>query len=56
MSEEKYVPGRTFAVYGATGTQGGATATALLARGASVRALTRDPASQPLRSIEVLKP
>lgn len=35
--------GRTFAVVGATGQQGGATARALLATGASVRALARTP-------------
>ena len=34
-----------FAVVGATGQQGGATARALLARGVTVRALTRDPSS-----------
>jgi uncharacterized protein YbjT (DUF2867 family) len=37
------VPGRVFAVVGATGQQGGATARALLAAGAGVRALVRDP-------------
>jgi uncharacterized protein YbjT (DUF2867 family) len=35
----------TYAVVGATGQQGGATARALLAAGAGVRALVRDPAS-----------
>lgn len=35
----------TIAVYGATGQQGGAVLDALLAKGASVRALVRDPAS-----------
>lgn len=37
------VPGKVFAVVGATGQQGGATARALLAAGAGVRALVRDP-------------
>lgn len=36
-------PDTVFAVVGATGQQGGATARALLARGARVRALTRNP-------------
>ncbi len=42
---------QTFAVLGATGQQGGATARALLAAGVRVRALTRDPASAAARMI-----
>jgi uncharacterized protein YbjT (DUF2867 family) len=38
--------GRLFAVVGATGQQGGATVRALLAAGARVRGLTRDPGSR----------
>lgn len=41
-------------VTGATGKQGGATARALLARGIEVRALVRDPSSEPARAIESL--
>lgn len=43
---ERSARGRTFAVVGATGQQGGATARALLAAGAGVRALTRNPHSE----------
>ncbi len=42
---------RLFAVIGATGQQGGATARALLAAGAGVRALVRDPRAQPARAL-----
>ncbi|NQX12391.1 NmrA family NAD(P)-binding protein [Microbacteriaceae bacterium VKM Ac-2855] len=42
----------TIAVIGATGLQGGATVRALLARGQSVRALVRDPASAAARAVE----
>lgn len=42
---------RVFAVVGATGQQGGATARALLASGAGVRALVRDPQSAPAQSL-----
>ncbi|MDQ7907174.1 NmrA/HSCARG family protein [Phytohabitans sp. ZYX-F-186] len=41
-------------VIGATGQQGGATARALLAAGASVRALVRNPASDRARAVEAL--
>ncbi|MFH8224348.1 NmrA/HSCARG family protein [Streptomyces sp. NPDC018057] len=41
-------------VTGATGQQGGATARALLAAGVPVRALVRDPYSQPAQAIEAL--
>ena len=41
----------TFAVLGATGRMGGATARALLKRGHSVRALTRNPDSRVARSL-----
>ncbi|CAL9291666.1 NmrA/HSCARG family protein [Streptomyces sp. SudanB182_2057] len=41
-------------VTGATGRQGGATARALLAAGVPVRALVRDPRSEPAREIEAL--
>ncbi|MEU3416093.1 NmrA/HSCARG family protein [Streptomyces sp. NPDC006658] len=44
----------TVLVTGATGRQGGATARALLAAGIPVRALVRDPWSQPARAIEAL--
>lgn len=40
-----------FAVIGATGRTGGATARALLARGHTVRALTRDPGSDPAAAL-----
>ena len=43
--------GKTFAVVGATGRQGGATARALLEAGASVRALTRDPNSESAQAL-----
>lgn len=39
-----------FAVVGATGQQGGATARALLTAGARVRALVRDPTSAPRKT------
>ena len=42
---------RLFAVIGATGQQGGATARALLGTGAGVRALVRDPRTQPARAL-----
>ncbi len=42
---------RLFAVIGATGQQGGATARALLSTGARVRALVRDPRTQPARAL-----
>ena len=42
---------RLFAVIGATGQQGGATARALLTTGARVRALARDPRAQPARAL-----
>ncbi|MGH3786729.1 MAG: NmrA/HSCARG family protein [Pseudonocardiaceae bacterium] len=42
---------RLFAVIGATGQQGGATALALLAAGAGVRVLVRDPRAQPARAL-----
>ncbi|MEU9336435.1 NmrA/HSCARG family protein [Streptomyces sp. NPDC048290] len=41
-------------VTGATGQQGGATARALLAAGVPVRALVRDPRSEPAQAIEAL--
>ncbi|WP_129662400.1 NmrA/HSCARG family protein [Rothia uropygialis] len=41
----------TIAVYGATGNQGGAVLDALLAQGASVRALVRDPSSERARGL-----
>lgn len=41
----------TIALYGATGNQGGAVLDALLSRGASVRALVRDPASERARAV-----
>jgi uncharacterized protein YbjT (DUF2867 family) len=43
--------GPLFAVVGATGQQGGATVSALLAAGARVRGLTRDPASDAARAL-----
>lgn len=43
--------GRTFAVLGATGVQGGATVRALRAAGAQVRALTRDPGSDRAQAV-----
>jgi uncharacterized protein YbjT (DUF2867 family) len=43
MTNAADVPDKVFAVVGATGQQGGATARALLAAGAGVRALVRDP-------------
>lgn len=42
---------RLFAVIGATGQQGGATTRALLAAGARVRALVRDPQAQPAHAL-----
>jgi uncharacterized protein YbjT (DUF2867 family) len=42
---------RRFAVVGATGQQGGATVRALLAAGAAVRGLTRDPSSPSARAL-----
>jgi uncharacterized protein YbjT (DUF2867 family) len=42
---------RRFAVVGATGQQGGATVRALLASGAAVRGLTRDPSSRSARAL-----
>ncbi|TWF75344.1 uncharacterized protein YbjT (DUF2867 family) [Pseudonocardia hierapolitana] len=41
-------------VAGATGRQGGATARALLAAGVPVRALVRDPATDPAKAVEAL--
>jgi uncharacterized protein YbjT (DUF2867 family) len=46
--------GKTILVTGATGNQGGAAATRLLADGWTVRALTRDPASAPARRLAAL--
>ena len=45
---------RTYAVVGATGQQGGATARALLTAGARVRALVRDPTSAPAQDLATL--
>ncbi len=45
-TDDKPVQGGLFAVVGATGQQGGATARALLRAGARVRALTRNPRAQ----------
>lgn len=45
-TDDHAVRGGLFAVVGATGQQGGATARALLRAGARVRALTRDPRAQ----------
>lgn len=45
------VQDRVFAVVGATGQQGGATARALLEAGAGVRALTRSPGSERARAL-----
>ncbi|MFF3981132.1 NmrA/HSCARG family protein [Streptomyces sp. NPDC001828] len=44
----------TVLVTGATGQQGGATARALLAAGVPIRALVRDPRSEPAQAIEAL--
>ncbi|MFM9610337.1 NmrA family protein [Streptomyces sp. V2] len=48
------VDSETVLVTGATGQQGGATARALLAAGTPVRALVRDPRSEPARAIGAL--
>ncbi|MGJ5892419.1 NmrA/HSCARG family protein [Streptomyces niveiscabiei] len=48
------VDSETVLVTGATGQQGGATARALLAAGTPVRALVRDPRSEPAREIGAL--
>ena len=50
-TSERGAQGRVFAVVGSTGRQGGATARALLAAGAGVRALTQDPNSEPARAL-----
>ena len=48
---KRSVRDRVFAVVGATGQQGGATARALLKSGAGVRALVRDPQSAPAQAL-----
>jgi uncharacterized protein YbjT (DUF2867 family) len=48
---QDYSPGEVIAVVGATGKQGSATARELLARGASIRALTRDVESDAARAL-----
>lgn len=51
MSIDDNSQGRTFAVVGATGQQGGAVAMSLLEAGAGVRALVRDPNAEPAQHL-----